>query len=141
MHLGFSSTTHKPCLYSGKIDNETVFLLRQVDDFAVSASHRDICDKVFASIQTKLTQPLKLLGVLTMYNGLDIAQHDKYIKISCQTYLHKILQGHGWLSDSSNPVKTPMQGNSTYLKDLSDAVGPTDDTAKRDLQQAMGFSF
>ena len=35
--LGFTSTSHKPCLYTGKIDGETMFLIRQVDDFAVSA--------------------------------------------------------------------------------------------------------
>jgi len=46
--LNFKSTTHEPCLYRGEMDGDSVFLLRQVDDFAVASLLVDIANKVFA---------------------------------------------------------------------------------------------
>ena len=37
--LGFTPTTHEPCLYSGFINNEKVYFKRQVDDFAIACSN------------------------------------------------------------------------------------------------------
>ena len=69
-NLGFTRTSHEPCLYTGKIYGETLFLLRQIDNFAVSTPRQNLCNKLFTNIQTHLTQPLKLLRLLTMYNEL-----------------------------------------------------------------------
>jgi len=35
------------------------------------------------------TQPLKLMGILTMHNGLDISQNNRFVKLSCKTYITK----------------------------------------------------
>ena len=85
--LNFQCTTHKPCIYTGDIDGHHIFLLRQVDDFAVAAPAEAIANKLFSLIQEKLQQPLKLLHALTMFNGLDIDQSLKIIKLSYRTYL------------------------------------------------------
>ena len=55
-----------------------------------------IATKLFSLIQKHLKQPLKFLGVLPMFNGLDISQSDKFILVSCSTYITKILEGHNW---------------------------------------------
>ena len=35
--IGFTPTTHEPCLYSGIIGGQRVLFMRQVDDFAIAA--------------------------------------------------------------------------------------------------------
>ena len=110
----------------------------QVDNFPVSAPTKELCDSLFQHIQQHLTQPLKLPGVLDMYNSLNITQRDRYIKISCKTYLKKILKTHGWLLDAHSPVKTPMQEDAAHARR---GGGHLTDTEKSLLQQTMGFSF
>ena len=53
-NLKFSSATHEPCLYHGTFDAHPIFLLRQVDDFAISAPTEDITNSIFAKIQLGL---------------------------------------------------------------------------------------
>jgi hypothetical protein len=36
--IGLTPTIHEPCIYSGLILGERVLFMRQVDDFAISAS-------------------------------------------------------------------------------------------------------
>ena len=88
---GFTSTVHEPCLYSATIDGHKIYFLRQVDDFSVSAPTKEITDKVFALIQNSLKEPLKCIGKLKLYNGLDINQGKHFIKVSCEFYLTKVL--------------------------------------------------
>ena len=70
--IGLIPTTHEPCLYSGLIDGHRILLLRQVDDFAVAATSEKITSRVFDLIDDHLTIPLKRLGLITLFNGLDI---------------------------------------------------------------------
>ena len=70
--IKFTSTTHELCLYQGTIDKQTIFLLQQVDGFDVAAPSVAIANKIFALIQEKISQLLKNLGCLTIFNGLDI---------------------------------------------------------------------
>jgi len=87
---GLSPTVHEPCLYSGVIDGERVLLKRQVDDFAIASRTQRTCDLVFDMIDDKLMLPLKCLGLVDLFNGLDVLQTRDYIKISCSTYIDKI---------------------------------------------------
>ena len=135
--------THEPCLYSGTIDGEKVLFLRQVDDFAVACRDPKIADKVIDMVSAELSAPMKKLGVVTRYNGIDIEQSNDYIKVHNTTYLTKILKTRGWLTDkyqaSINP--TPMRDNSTYQKILDNSVGPSKEEEKSSLQQEMKFSY
>ena len=140
--LRFKATTHEPCLYNGVIDGVPIFMLRQVDDFAVAAPTKELADKLFAEVQKGLKQPLKLLGVLTMFNGLDVTQGDKFIKLSCSTYITKILQGHNWLRPThSSPLSSPMNHDKRYMTELEQAIGPTEAEPHLILQKEMGFSY
>jgi hypothetical protein len=88
--IGLTPTTHEPCLYSGVIDGHCILFLRQVDDFSVTASSESAANTVFDLIDNQLTIPLKRLGLITLFNGLDVDQTDTYIKISCTTYIERI---------------------------------------------------
>jgi len=93
--FNLKSATHEPYLYRGEIDGDSVLLLRQMDDFSMASLSEAIANKTFSILQADLKQPLKLLGLLSMYNGLDISQSNRFVKVSCATYLRKILKGHG----------------------------------------------
>ena len=141
-HVGLSCANHEPCLYRGTIDNQDIFLLRQVDDFAISAPSIHIANQVLDKIQEKLQEPLKRLGTLSMYNGLNIHQSRHYIRVSCETYLTKILQGHGWFEEShKKSVKTPVNYDTQHIRDIETTQGPEDDLMKAQLQQEQGFSY
>ena len=140
--IGLHSTRHEPCLYTGNIDGERVFLLRQVDDFAISTPTIDLGNKILQKIQSHLRQPMKPLGILRMFNGLDLLQTDCYTKVYCKTYLTKILQGHNWhVPTSSTLTATPMHHDKKYLQQLETTNGPDTDELRRRLQQDQGFSY
>ena len=98
--IGFTPTVHEPCLYSGLVDGERVLFLRQVDDFAIAASHESIANKILDKIDDFLTFPIKRLGLLKLFNGVDIDQTSEYIKISVESYLNKIMEKHlqAWMN-------------------------------------------
>ena len=121
---GFTSTTHKPCLYTRTIDGSKVFFLRKVDDFAVSMPEEAMDTKVFKIIQRHLKLPVKFLGKLDLYNGLDIYQTKHYVKIHCKSYLIKVLQNHGWLETISKKTATPMAYDKTTFSKIHDIKGP-----------------
>jgi len=81
LSINFTNASHEPCIYKGTIKGHEIFLLRQIDDFTVSAPSESIANLVCSKIQEGLTQPLKLLGILIMFNGIDIVQTSKYVKL------------------------------------------------------------
>ena len=140
--LNFTSASHEPCLYKGTIDGQPIFLLRQVDDFAVSAPSESVANLVFSKIQAGLTQPLKLLGLLAMFNGIDIVLTSKFVKLDVHTYIEKILDGHNWSRPTQkSPLSSPMNHDKKAMKELELATGPTDPTAKLQLEKEMEFSY
>ena len=75
--LGFNQVTHEPCLYT-KVDEQTkerIYLLRQVDDFAVTCSNETIANNLWDKIDKRLSAKLKREGMLKRHNRIDISQH------------------------------------------------------------------
>jgi hypothetical protein len=66
--LGFDHTTHEPCLYfKHHPEHGLILILRQVDDFLISAKTRQIADEVRQQIQSKMTNKLNDLGVIKRF--------------------------------------------------------------------------
>jgi hypothetical protein len=100
--LGFTSTTHERNLYHGMIDGDLVLVCRQVDDFAIASKSPTTANKLIAIINAHATTASKGIGVLDdqglgiQYNGIDLHQTRHYVKLSCETYINRVLQTHGW---------------------------------------------
>lgn len=141
--IGLTATTHEPCLYSGLVNGARVLLLRQVDDFAVGAADGSTCDQVFDLIDGFLKIPLKRLGQVTMYNGVNVTQTKHYIKISCESYIDKISERHMalWMQGYNVPLHgaTPLPTTSGFMKSFLSAVGVSDNQAE--LEHRMKFSY
>ena len=65
--------------------------MRQVDDFVVSASSTDIEKSVIDSTNDKMTIKVRSLGIINRFNGVDITQHQYFIKVFNKTYTEQIL--------------------------------------------------
>ena len=141
--LHLTPTTHEKCLYHGTIDGEEVYFLRQVDDFSVAAKNESICNIVINEISKYLKAPLKNLGPVERFNGVEIEQTEYYIKIHNVQYIEKILKRHGWLNDVYNSpnLPVPMRSESKYLHELENAKGPENDKEKQKLEIEMNFNY
>ena len=143
-NIGFKPTNHEPCLYGWTYNDQPIFLLRQVDDFLLSAPSLDDANKIFGFIQKGLKQDMKYIGIVTMFNGLDIDQTQGFIKLSCHTYLSKILTSKNWIATSPNDshsLTIPMKPTADVIKNLETETGPTDVIEQKSLATEMGFSY
>ena len=145
-HVGLKPTTHEPCLYSGEIEGEKVYLLRQVDDFAVASSNIATSNKVIEKISIKLSVPMHNLGILKRFNGVDMHQGQDYIKLSNETYINKVLSNYKWLEKEHKPNKfpLPMKDDSAYMARLDTEKGPDVNSDKKKfivLEEHMGFKY
>ena len=139
--LGLTPATHEPCFYSGDFEGNRVLFLRQVDDFAVAAEHRDTAMKLINAINNKMRIEVKHLGLIDRFNGMDIHQTRHYIKITCEKYLQKMIKSHENLLQHvpSNPVPFPADNN--YIKMLETAKVPDTLPEKLKLKEDMGFNY
>ncbi len=99
-------------------------LLRQVDDFAFAVETEDIGKQIVNDIDAHLRIRIKYLGVLTMFNGMDITQTRHYLKIHCTTYLTKIIQQHNWQEQTPKAYPIPYPADNAYSKALDLAQPP-----------------
>ena len=140
--LHFVPTTHEKCLYSQRdAEDKLQMILRQVDDFSVSATEQQDCRDIIEQIGTHLTVPLNDLGIIRKFNVVNIQQTKWYIKISCEDYLLKILQQHDWLQLKAAALPIPMRSDSKYQRELETTAHPTTPDEQHHIQQQAGFSF
>jgi hypothetical protein len=140
--MNFIPTRHEPCLYRGNVDGNTVLFLRQVDDFSVAAKDKSICSRIISYINTKMSMDVKDLGVITRFNGMDIHQTRFYIKITCEKYIHKMLQSHNWLHRGPLPNQPiPLPAEAEFVKTIEQAIPPATQMEQQNLQKEMGFSY
>ena len=141
--LKFKATTHEKCLYSRRdpVTSRLLLLLRQVDDFSVSAKEQEECIAIIAAIGKYLKVPLNDLGVIRKFNGVNIQQTRWYIKISCQDYLLKILGNNGWLDLKASNQPIPMRQDPAHHRQLELAERPNTPQQQEQIQQQAGFSY
>ena len=142
--IGLAPTIHEPCLYLGIINGQRVLLLRQVDDFAVATPSESLASHVFDLIDEHLTIPLKCLGLISLFNGLDIIQSRDYIKVSCKSYDERICEKYldGWLSKHHMANRpTPLPQNDSFVKSFLSATGNASETAQAKLSASMGIKY
>ena len=135
--FGFKSTTHERCIYKATIDGKAVlFLLRQVDDFAVACKNSAISKDIITNIGARLSVPLHQLSVIKKLNGIDIVQSQAFIKISCTSYLDKVLDGHNWQESESTLNPIHMRSDSTSQGMLESTELPSSPKEQKRLHDA-----
>jgi hypothetical protein len=123
-----------------------------VDDFAIATADPITAEALIACINAHCTTESQGIGKLTAngaygrYNGLDVHQTSEYIKLSCATYIDRILQTHGWQAPGPNESDrhdlVPMSPDASRAI-ASSSPGPTADNTKEHqaLEMEFGFSY
>jgi hypothetical protein len=83
-------------------------------------------------------------GMHSRYNGVDIHQTRNYVKLSCSTYIKRVLQTHGWekpaACDPDQHDSVPLSADSCKL--LSTLEGPLEGTQEHcALESEVGYSY
>jgi hypothetical protein len=83
------------------------------------------------------------LGQLQRYNGVDIVQGKHYIKLNNPTYINKIVKEHEWMIQPgvTTNLPLPMNDDKEYIKKIEQAIPPTSQKEKIDLQIQMNFNY
>lgn len=58
----------------------------------MAASLEQVASTVFDLIDGHLTIPLKRLGLISLFNGIDVVQSKHYIKLSCKSHIKRICE-------------------------------------------------
>ena len=117
--MGFQTTTHDRCIYCCVTsDGKIQLILWQVDNFLLACDLEDTTKKIFEYIGDAIwsdvekesgTIPFEFFGVVNNYNGVNIKQNKNYIKINCANYIQRLLNSHGWDTNSSKPLPSEME--------------------------------
>ena len=67
-----------------------MLLKRQVDDFEIATGSQRAADVILDETDEYLMFPLKQLGLVTLFNGIDVLQTRWYINLSMETYIEQI---------------------------------------------------
>ena len=125
-------------------------MCRQVDDFAVASKTRAIATKIFKIVSKCFTCEDDGIGVETSQgmfsrcNGVDIHQTRDYVKLSCETYIDRVLQTHGWDQpsprESDHKLLVPMRDSDVPA--LCTDVGPVEGSKEHAaLAKKVGFGY
>ena len=91
--------------------------MRQVDDFMMACSDEAIAQKLTDTIGRKIwfkaeeeqkDLPIEFLGLVKDYNGVDIKQRSRKIKMHAKAYLERFLQTHSWDITSDKEKKDSL---------------------------------
>jgi hypothetical protein len=141
--LGFRSTVQERNLYQGYYLNEEIFICRQTDDFAIAAFSARAATSLIDAIGAKVD--IRDDGLLTKFNGIDVDQTCDFVKLSCSSYLHRVLKAHSWeqpnnrATDGHNII--PISDESVKCLSLA-ADGPAEHSpSHRTLEKDVGFSY
>jgi hypothetical protein len=88
-------------IYRGPIDVEFVLLGKQIDDIAAACSEPIVAQGLIELVGKVVD--FKSQGILSSFNGIDIDQRRENAKISCQSYLARMLKTNGW--DKPSPTE------------------------------------
>ena len=107
-----------------------------MDDFAVTSKDPAIANDTIAQIGAKLQVPLNHLGVIAKFNGIDVLQTWGHIKLSCHTYLDKVLDSHKWQERKPGVNPIPMRNDNVYQSAIETTIPPSNLSKKKELHDA-----
>ena len=151
--IGFISTTHDKTIYRMEYSHkdgkkEWIYMLRQVDDFALACKEEDIAkdiyDRIGKALQTEKEEepPFAYLGLVTDFNGIDIKQTNEYIEISCKNYIDRVMRSHGWETEKQSIASNVSPMSKDALEHIFKSEGPKEGTEEHiKMENQAGFGY
>ena len=134
-----------------------VYLLQQVDDFALACKDETTAKEIYSLIGERLQTddeeepPFNYFGLLEDFNGVDVHQYKDCIQISCPEYIERIVTSHEWndkpefKTEPTRPT-APLPDNCINVMYESfvgtKTGGPKENAPEhKKLEKEMGFSY
>jgi hypothetical protein len=129
----------------GYVRGERCIFKRQVDDFAIATDKEETAHHFFDLLDDELTMPMKRLGLVSLFNGIDVIQSKYFIKISCKTYLEKISKRHleNWMPEFKITTHRPLPRPATesFIRAFDKATGDPDKEVQANLEKEFKFAY
>ena len=140
--MGYNPTTHEPCIYVNHASTESLYLLRQVDDFAIACNDPSTATTFWDKLDTHLKAPLKReQGRIACHNDIDILPSKDGIKIYTETYLKKILSTKSFDMNNIHNKPLPMHSDNGHITQLETTAGPSEVAEQNRLQSTVGLKY
>jgi len=102
----------------------------------------DTATLLISNINVDLKLPIKIMGLITRFNGMDIQQSRHYIKITCIKYITKMVQSHPWSTLQPPPtMPLPFPSDKDSLRRLLQCDLPQMETEQKQLEERMGIKY
>jgi hypothetical protein len=143
---GFTATTHERSLYHGTYKGHRMLICRQVDDLAIGCADPNATQDLVATICKEDKIDLRDEGVLDSFNGVDVDQTDRYVKIAYKSYIDKLLAHYGWSAagtrdTDSKPIE-PLASSTLQQMFAEYDTAPLDGSLEHAAIEAeVGFSY
>ena len=143
---GFKATTHERSIYQGTYKGNPMLICRQVDDLAIGCADPDATRDLVATICTEDKIDLRDEGILDSFNGVDVDQTDRYVKITCTSYIDKLLAHYGWSAigtrdTDSKPIE-PLASSTLQQMFAEYETAPLDGSPEHAaIEATAGFSY
>ena len=143
---GFKSTTHERSIFHGVYKGHRMLICRQVDDLAIGCTDPDITRDLVLTICREDGIDLRDEGILDTFNGVDVEQTNRYIKITCESYIDKLLAHYGWSApgardNDSKPIEPIASSSLQQMFADYDRTSADDPSVHSSLEAAAGFSY
>ena len=148
--MKFKNTTHEKNLYIGSINGKEVIVCRQVDDFTSGAATKETAELFIARLRRFVEAEFAGMGMETSnglyqcFNRIDVHQTQDYVKLSCESYIDRVLQTHGWdkPSHSEKVPSKPLPLNPAIANRLMTLQGPPEKSVEANqIAKLFGFSY
>ena len=83
---------------------------------------------VFDEVDEYLTFPLKRMGLVSLFNNIDVLQTRDYIKILVETYPERVCEKYlaAWLGPAKGKTTTPLPNRKEFIGGFLAAIGNPD---------------
>lgn len=135
--IGLQHSETEPCVFVGKIHDETVIVVVYVDDLLIASRNL----KALKTVKSKMSEKFKMkdLGQVTEILGMRIEREGATgnIHISQEAYVKKIIEKFGMAS--ANPVPTPIEaGIKLSREDEATSKEEKDEMKKMPYRELIG---
>ena len=87
---GFIQSQSDNCVYTKFTENETIILLKWVDDVTIAANNENVMCKTKKILQNRFK--MKDLGEISHFLGIEFEQGPGYVKMNQKRYIQKVLE-------------------------------------------------
>ena len=140
--LNFKTTTHDQTIYKTIYKGKLVFLLSQVDDFAIACKEEATAIDIYTPSLVEVFDWKKNQSIHSPISVFE--QSSEYIQISCANYIDRVLTTHNWTTADNMKASSKHVGPlpADAIQKIYQESGPAEGTTEHQvLEDTCGFGY